>query len=56
VREAVAALRVVDAEEPPLRVLLGAGLLEAMRTEYARRITVRAEWKHVPEAAMGLTM
>jgi hypothetical protein len=35
-----AILRVVDAEEPPLRLFLGAGLLDLMREEYAQRIEV----------------
>ncbi|MGP3920286.1 SDR family oxidoreductase [Nonomuraea sp. 10N515B] len=50
---APAILQVVDAEEPPLRIFLGAGLLELMRDEYAQRIATWQEWNHTSEAAMG---
>ncbi|TMR22224.1 SDR family oxidoreductase [Nonomuraea turkmeniaca] len=50
---APAILQVVDAEEPPLRIFLGAGLLDWMREEYAQRIASWEEWNHVSEAAMG---
>ncbi|WP_188195679.1 SDR family oxidoreductase [Nonomuraea sp. SYSU D8015] len=50
---APAILQVVDAEEPPLRIFLGAGLLELTRDEYARRVVAWQEWNHISEAAMG---
>lgn len=50
---AAAILQLVDAEEPPLRLFLGAGLLDLMRTEHAQRIATWEEWNHVAEAAMG---
>ncbi|GHG14556.1 MULTISPECIES: SDR family oxidoreductase [Amycolatopsis] len=50
---APAILRMVDAEEPPLRVFFGAGLLDLMREEYARRIEGWEKWNQVSEAAMG---
>ncbi|WP_017624195.1 SDR family oxidoreductase [Nocardiopsis chromatogenes] len=50
---ASALLQVVDAEEPPLRVFFGAGLLDAMREEYAQRIATWEEWNQVAEAAIG---
>ena len=50
---AAAVLQVVDAEEPPLRIFLGAGPLDLMREEYARRLETWEEWNEVSEAAMG---
>jgi NAD(P)-dependent dehydrogenase (short-subunit alcohol dehydrogenase family) len=50
---AAAVLRVVDAQEPPLRVFLGAGLLDQVCEEYTRRIEIWQEWNDVSEAAMG---
>ncbi|MEU4603455.1 SDR family oxidoreductase [Kribbella sp. NPDC023972] len=50
---APALLDVVDAEEPPLRIFHGAGLLSMMRIEYAQRIAVWEDWTHISQAAMG---
>jgi hypothetical protein len=50
---AAAILKVVDAEQPPLRVFLGAGLLDHVREEYTRRLETWAEWNDTSEAAMG---
>jgi len=50
---AAAVLQVIDAEEPPLRIFLGAGPLDLMREEYARRLETWEEWNEVSEAAMG---
>lgn len=50
---ATALLALVDAEHPPLRAFLGAGLLEMMRAEYAQRLDTWSEWSAVAEAAMG---
>jgi NAD(P)-dependent dehydrogenase (short-subunit alcohol dehydrogenase family) len=48
-----AILALVDAEEPPLRAFLGAGLLEMMKAEYASRIAVWEAWNHLAVAAQG---
>lgn len=50
---AAAVLKVVDAEEPPLRIFLGAGALDLMRQEYTRRLEIWEEWNPVSEAATG---
>ncbi|MEQ0558217.1 SDR family NAD(P)-dependent oxidoreductase [Amycolatopsis sp. NEAU-NG30] len=50
---AAAVLAVVDAEEPPLRLFLGAGQVEQMREEYARRVELWEQWSEVSEAATG---
>lgn len=50
---AAAILQVVDAEEPPLRFFLGAGLLDAMRAEHATRVAAWEEWNDASEAATG---
>lgn len=49
---APAILEIVDAQEPPLRIFLGSGLLHVMRGEYAQRIAVWEKWNDVSEAAM----
>jgi hypothetical protein len=48
-----AILQVVDAEEPPLRIFFGRGLLERARTEYDSRLAVWQQWDDVAEAAHG---
>ncbi|HET6708442.1 SDR family oxidoreductase [Amycolatopsis sp.] len=50
---AEAVLKVVDAQEPPLRVFLGTGLLAQMREAYAERLGTWTEWNDVSEAATG---
>lgn len=50
---ASAILQIVDAKEPPLRLLLGTGLTDVMSKEYAQRIATWDEWDHISEAAMG---
>ena len=48
-----ALLDVVDADQPPLRVFFGTGMLDLAREEYARRIAEWERWNAVSEAAMG---
>ncbi|MFF3256129.1 SDR family NAD(P)-dependent oxidoreductase [Actinacidiphila glaucinigra] len=50
---AEALLAIVDAPEPPLRVLFGTGGLEALRTEYAGRLAGLEQWDHVARLAQG---
>lgn len=49
-----AILTVVDAEEPPLRLFLGDGPLDMIKTEYAKRIDEWERWNDVAVAAHGL--
>ncbi|TWB75190.1 NADP-dependent 3-hydroxy acid dehydrogenase YdfG [Nitrospirillum amazonense] len=48
-----AILKVVDAETPPLRLLLGTGPLPLIRQVYARRLAAWEEWAEVSAAAQG---
>ena len=48
-----AILRVVDAEQPPLRVFFGTGSLELMRGEYEQRLATWEEWEDVAVLAAG---
>jgi NAD(P)-dependent dehydrogenase (short-subunit alcohol dehydrogenase family) len=48
-----AILRVVDAEQPPLRVFFGAGTLDMIKAEYAGRIELWEQWDDVAVAAHG---
>ncbi len=48
-----AILKVVDAEEPPLRVFFGVGLLDQIKGEYAKRIETWEQWNDVAVAAHG---
>ncbi|MCS5498336.1 SDR family NAD(P)-dependent oxidoreductase [Cnuibacter physcomitrellae] len=50
---AAALLEVVDADEPPLRVLFGAGMVEFVEDLYARRISTWRAWRDVTERAGG---
>jgi NAD(P)-dependent dehydrogenase (short-subunit alcohol dehydrogenase family) len=50
---AAAILELVDAEEPPLRLLLGEGTLDMIRAEYERRLEEWERWEQVAEAAQG---
>jgi len=53
-RAAAEALReVVEADEPPLRVLFGAGVLDAVNGIYERRIDQWARWASVSARAQG---
>ena len=48
-----AILRVVDAEQPPLRVFFGAGPLSIAKADYASRLATWEEWQPVAELAQG---
>jgi NAD(P)-dependent dehydrogenase (short-subunit alcohol dehydrogenase family) len=48
-----AVLSLVDAAEPPLRLLLGKGALDVVRAEYQSRVAVWEDWEAVTEAAQG---
>lgn len=48
-----AILAIVDAPEPPLRVLFGINGIEPMRAEYASRIAEFEKWDHVAHLAQG---
>jgi len=50
---AAAILRVVDADEPPLRVFFGAAPLGIAKADYARRIETWEEWDDVARLAQG---
>ena len=49
-----AILKVVDAQEPPLRVFFGVGLLDQIKGEYAKRIENWERWDDVAVASHGL--
>jgi hypothetical protein len=50
----VAALfRVVDAPNPPLRVLFGEGAIDDLRSEYSRRLALWEEWHDASATAAG---
>jgi NAD(P)-dependent dehydrogenase (short-subunit alcohol dehydrogenase family) len=46
-----AILKVVDADEPPLRIFFGQGPLAVIKTEYANRIAEWEAWDEVSQAA-----
>jgi NAD(P)-dependent dehydrogenase (short-subunit alcohol dehydrogenase family) len=48
-----AILAIVDAEQPPLRMILGRGPLEWIKGDYAGRLTEFDAWHDVSEAAFG---
>jgi NAD(P)-dependent dehydrogenase (short-subunit alcohol dehydrogenase family) len=48
-----AILKVVDAEDPPLRIFFGSGGLSMTRAEYARRIEIWEKWNDVSLEAQG---
>ncbi|MCS5717948.1 SDR family oxidoreductase [Herbiconiux sp. CPCC 205763] len=50
---AAAMLRVVDAEEPPLRVFFGTAPLGIAKADYASRIATWEKWQDVSELAQG---
>ncbi|WP_419803699.1 SDR family NAD(P)-dependent oxidoreductase [Terriglobus sp.] len=52
---ASAILKIVDAENPPLRVALGSSLLPTARAAYADRIATWEAWRDVSNAAQGET-
>jgi len=46
-------LRVVDAEQPPLRVFFGAAPLEVVRDDYDDRLRTWEQWQPVAVLAQG---
>jgi hypothetical protein len=48
-----ALLEIVDAENPPLRVLFGSQPTEIVKYLYAQRLQTWADWEHVSHAAQG---
>ena len=50
---AAAILKLVDSKDPPLRLLLGAGVLDIARAVYAERTQTWEEWASVTKAAQG---
>ncbi|WP_099023895.1 SDR family oxidoreductase [Mycolicibacterium palauense] len=48
-----AILKVVDAENPPLRVFFGSAPLEMARTDYEQRLKTWEQWQPVSELAQG---
>jgi NAD(P)-dependent dehydrogenase (short-subunit alcohol dehydrogenase family) len=48
-----AILQIIDAENPPLRLLLGDGTLATVTTEYEARLASWREWEPVSRAAHG---
>ncbi len=48
-----AILKIVDAEDPPLRFAVGSTLLPAARAVYAERIAIWEAWEAVSNAAQG---
>jgi hypothetical protein len=50
---AAALLKVVDAEEPPLRVFFGASPLATAKADYESRLRNWEQWQSVAELAQG---
>jgi NAD(P)-dependent dehydrogenase (short-subunit alcohol dehydrogenase family) len=50
---AEAILKLVDAENPPLRLGLGTSILPRARAAYEERLATWEAWKEVSDAAMG---
>ncbi|MGW6144549.1 SDR family NAD(P)-dependent oxidoreductase [Streptomyces sp. NPDC055140] len=48
-----ALLQIVDAENPPLRVLFGTEPIEVIEPLYAQRLQTWADWEHVSRTAQG---
>ncbi len=48
-----ALLQIVDAENPPLRVLFGSQPTQIVQHVYAQRLQTWADWEHVSHAAQG---
>jgi NAD(P)-dependent dehydrogenase (short-subunit alcohol dehydrogenase family) len=53
VASAQAVLRIVDAEDPPLRVFFGGSWLGVATTDYETRLATWREWQPVSELAEG---
>jgi NAD(P)-dependent dehydrogenase (short-subunit alcohol dehydrogenase family) len=50
-----AVLKVVDADEPPLRVILGNAILPMARATFAARLAMWESWEAVSNAAQGVS-
>ena len=50
---ASAMLALADAEQPPLRVFFGEGLVDRMKHEYEQRVATWSEWSGLSEAAIS---
>ncbi|MFE2093015.1 SDR family NAD(P)-dependent oxidoreductase [Streptomyces sp. NPDC002596] len=50
---AAALLQIIDAENPPLRVLFGTEPIEVIEPLYAQRLQTWADWEHVSRRAQG---
>jgi hypothetical protein len=48
-----ALLEVVDADQPPLRVFFGSGLVEMVEGMYANRLQTWKDWQSVSDGAQG---
>jgi hypothetical protein len=46
-------LKVVDADEPPLRVFFGEAPLELAKADYEQRLRTWEQWQPVAELAQG---
>ncbi|GII32944.1 SDR family NAD(P)-dependent oxidoreductase [Planotetraspora mira] len=49
----LALLQIVDAEQPPLRVLFGSSPTHLVKNLYAQRLQTWADWEHVSHLAQG---
>jgi hypothetical protein len=50
---AAAVLRIVDADEPPLRVFFGAAPLSIAKADYSSRLETWEKWDDVSQLAQG---
>jgi NAD(P)-dependent dehydrogenase (short-subunit alcohol dehydrogenase family) len=50
---ATAILRIVDADEPPLRVFFGTDPINIAEADYASRLETWRNWQHISELAQG---
>jgi hypothetical protein len=48
-----ALLQIVDADNPPLRVLFGSQPVDIAKHLYAQRLQTWADWEHISHAAQG---
>ena len=51
-----AVMRLIDANDPPLRLLLGSHGLPQTRAAYASRIQIWEAWQAVSDAAQGVSV
>ena len=52
-RYSTASLRLVDSDNPPLRLFLGEAPLSMALADYGSRLTTWAQWQQVAAAAQG---